>query len=45
MIRLKRLVVENIKNTRYGLIDFPESISGGSMLGIYGQNGSGKPQL
>lgn len=45
MIRLKRLVVENIKNTRYGLIDFPESIGGGSMLGIYGQNGSGKTSI
>lgn len=45
MIRLKKLTIKNIKNTRYGSIDFFESANGGSMLGIYGQNGSGKTSV
>ena len=52
IVRLERLKVQNIKNVKNGEIFFPEqkklergdfsSDDFGSILGIYGQNGSGK---
>lgn len=41
IIRLSTLEIENIKNVQYGKIEFARSKKG-SILGIYGQNGSGK---
>ena len=41
IIRLSTLEIENIKNVQYGKIEF-ERGKKGSILGIYGQNGSGK---
>lgn len=45
MIRLKSLELFCFKNVEHGKIDFSELPSGGSITGIYGQNGSGKPLL
>lgn len=42
MIRLRRLFLEDAKNTRHGEITFRDLPSGASVTGIYGQNGSGK---
>lgn len=42
MIRLKRLVLTDVKNTRHGELTFGDLASGASVTGIYGQNGSGK---
>lgn len=42
MIRLRRLALENAKNTRNGSITFNDLESGASVTGLYGQNGSGK---
>lgn len=42
MIRLKRLEIQNVKNVARGAIDFQSNNAGGSVTGIYGQNGSGK---
>lgn len=42
MIRLKSLELFRFKNVEHGKIDFSELPSGGSITGIYGQNGSGK---
>ena len=51
-VRLERLKIQNIKNVKNGEIFFPEQKKlergefdvdeFGSVLGIYGQNGSGK---
>lgn len=45
-IRVSKIIMENIKNTEYGEITFPESSGNNerlaSVLGIYGANGSGK---
>ena len=41
IIRLSTLEIENIKNVQYGKIEFARGKKG-SILGIYGQNGSGK---
>ena len=41
IIRLSMLEIENIKNVQYGKIEFARGRKG-SILGIYGQNGSGK---
>ena len=40
-VRLVAMEIENIKNVKYGRLDFAKS-KNGSILGIYGQNGSGK---
>ncbi len=44
MIRLKRLTIRNLKNIGTGTLEFPppDEDGGASLLGIYGQNGSGK---
>lgn len=42
MIRLRSLELLRFKNIEYGRLDFPDLPSGGSITGIYGQNGSGK---
>ena len=41
IIRLAAMKIENIKNVGYGRLEFSQGKSG-SILGIYGQNGSGK---
>ena len=45
MIRLEKLTIENVKNTRHGAIDFAKTPNGGCLLGVYGQNGSGKTSI
>ena len=46
VVRLMRLEIRNIKNVAYGKIDLSTGAyrgnKKGSILGIYGQNGSGK---
>lgn len=42
MIRLQRLVLDNMRNISHGVLDFDDLPAGGSVTGIYGQNGSGK---
>lgn len=44
IVRLKSITLKNIKNVGYGKIEMPASnkIDESSVLGIYGQNGSGK---
>ena len=47
-IKLKSLELENFKNVKYGKIDFKEDRETGkisNILGIYGQNGSGKTSV
>lgn len=46
-VRLKSAIIENFKNVKYGKIDFPNNKKGynSSILGLYGQNGSGKSAL
>lgn len=44
-VRLTALTLENFKNVIHGKLTFPELESGGSVLGLYGQNGSGKSAL
>ena len=41
MIRLTAMEIKDIKNVGYGRLEFSQGKSG-SILGIYGQNGSGK---
>ena len=41
IMRLVAMEIENIKNVGYGRLEFSQGKSG-SILGIYGQNGSGK---
>lgn len=47
-IRLKRIIMKNFRNIEYGKVDFPNSSfdeyenEEPSILGFYGQNGSGK---
>ena len=48
IIKLKSLELENFKNVKYGKIDFKEDRETGkisNILGIYGQNGSGKTSV
>lgn len=42
MVRLLRLELNHVRNVRHGELDFQTLPSGGSVTGIYGQNGSGK---
>ena len=48
VIRLSSLTLENVKNVKNGTIFMPMSnekllnVNGAEILGIYGQNGSGK---
>ncbi len=45
MIRLSGITIENFKNVLYGQISLSASEEGPSILGVYGQNGSGKTSL
>lgn len=40
-VRLAAMEIDNVKNVKHGRLDFAKSRNG-SILGIYGQNGSGK---
>lgn len=44
-IKLKQVIVENVKNVEYGVINFKEKEKFLNVVGIYGQNGSGKTTL
>lgn len=47
IVRIESIEIMNFKNVGYGHLDFENSKKGGkaSILGIYGQNGSGKTAL
>lgn len=45
MIRLISLTLDGVRNVSHGSIDFDDLESGGSVTGIYGQNGSGKTSV
>lgn len=45
MIRLTELSLDGIRNVGHGVIDFDDLETGGSVTGIYGQNGSGKTSI
>lgn len=40
VVKLKRLIIENVKNTKYGVVDFSNNV-----MGIYGTSGLGKSTL
>ena len=42
IIKLRSLEISNIKNVGYGLIDMDSKDGNLNILGVYGQNGSGK---
>lgn len=42
MIRIRSIELSNVKNVANGTIGFKDSPFGSSVMGIYGQNGSGK---
>lgn len=42
IVRLTRLEIDNIKNVQHGELEFAQGDNKGGVLGIYGQNGSGK---
>lgn len=42
MIRIRSIALSNVKNVVNGSISFKDSPFGSSVMGIYGQNGSGK---
>lgn len=44
-IRLTRLILDGIRNVRHGGLDFDDLDTGGSITGVYGQNGSGKTSV
>ncbi|MGL9727580.1 AAA family ATPase [Enterococcus sp. DIV0756] len=44
-IKLKQVIIENVKNVEYGVISFKEKEKFLNVVGIYGQNGSGKTTL
>lgn len=45
MVRIREISLRNFKNTRYGTIKLADLESGASILGLYGQNGSGKTSV
>ena len=45
MIRFQAIELSNFKNVSHGKIDFKDSANSSSVLGIYGQNGSGKTSV
>lgn len=47
IVRIERVEINNFKNVGYGRLDFENSKKGykASILGLYGQNGSGKTAL
>ena len=46
-IRIEEIEIENFKNTKYGILELENKRSNysSSILGLYGQNGSGKTAL
>lgn len=40
VVKLKRVIIENVKNTKYGAVDFSNNV-----MGIYGTSGLGKSTL
>lgn len=45
VIKLRSVIIENVKNVEYGKIDFYNKNGFLNVTGIYGQNGSGKTTL
>ena len=47
IVRIESIEIKNFKNVGYGHLDFGNSKKGykASILGLYGQNGSGKTAL
>lgn len=45
MIRLTKIELDGVKNIRHGALDLGTLDNGGSVTGIYGQNGSGKTSV
>lgn len=47
MVRIEKIIIENFKNVAYGTVDFENKRKEfcASILGMYGQNGSGKTAL
>ncbi len=49
LVRINRLIIKNIKNVSYGQTSFKDtnlvSTQGAGILGVFGQNGSGKSAL
>lgn len=45
VVKLKRIVIEHVKNVEHGSIDFTDGETFLNVTGIYGQNGSGKTTL
>lgn len=45
MVRIREIELHNFKNTRHGKIQLEDLDGGGSILGLYGQNGSGKTSV
>lgn len=47
MVRIEKITIENFKNVAYGTVDFENKRKEfrASILGMYGQNGSGKTAL
>lgn len=45
MVRLVSLTLDGVRNVAHGVINFDDLESGGSVTGIYGQNGSGKTSV
>ncbi|NEG89474.1 AAA family ATPase [Bifidobacterium aerophilum] len=45
MVRLVELTLDGVRNVSHGTIGFDDLESGGSVTGIYGQNGSGKTSV
>ena len=44
-VRLVRLVLDDVRNIKHGAIIFDDLETGGSITGVYGQNGSGKTSV
>lgn len=45
MVRLVSLALDGVRNVVHGVIGFDDLESGGSVTGVYGQNGSGKTSV
>ena len=45
VIKLREVIIENVKNVEYGKINFVDKEKFLNVIGIYGQNGSGKTTL
>ena len=47
IVRIESIEIQNFKNVKYGVLDFVNNRKNynSSVLGLYGQNGSGKTAL